>query len=519
MAERLPGPLDLVGRAFDATLPANVNYTINTPMPPTESSGVPTITPAATPTDTSSIPTLTPVYSQDRPSEEIEKFDPNKIPPPPPATTETALPLQEVTKTTTTTEGLNLKPVEAGMATADTFRTQALQEEQNAEEIRQQVKSYGIQEQEQALAEQVRLEKESADRVQGIQKEIENQAKLLDKQTIEKKSFWEASDTGQKVGTLFNTLSALAYAFSRNPDKAIEQSDKTIQQMNSVIDQDIKMQERKREIMKESLLNKTNDYNRVAGWEAQQIALGAAKTQRNLGMIEKKFENIANNASMPAQARAKAAEAAAATQEKKNALLLTAAQAAAKTVSAVTKDVPKPVVDRKALSTEMKDAAETAKKYSDKGTPVYEYQLMSRAEKLLNSIANAKTPEERQAASSAIASFIATDLQQGSFNVELAKNILGSTIKEDLQSWVNYFTGKAGEAPRGNIESFRNMATAKLRTLEQDPQFQQDYSIYKDNQAVVARNAALLSGRNPDLPITPGSGNMSKYKVGNVRGK
>ena len=359
-------------------------------------------------------------------------------------------------------------------------------------------------------------------RVETAATAITDAETALSNQKTTQKTFWEVSSTGEKISAGLNLLAALAYASGRNPEKGIAQADKTAQDMNKVVDNDIKAQERNREVLKEALMRKTNDFGRVAGWEMQKIALDAAKTNRSIDNLSQNLGLLAAKDNIPLQMKNKFLEQQKTVDLKKEEFSRAEAKRIADLgkVTTTTKTPPAATggKDMGQLAELMSKSSAMVENLTKKGSMLGAYQNAKLGADKMDAILKAPPGSElRRAGSATIAEAIAVGLEQASFGVDLKKEIQTLNLGDALNRLKNYVAGASGEVSDNELKSFKQLFTNISKNIEKQPQFaEQEKSLQSAKRIINYTQNELSKGIPDEFKSTPLSGKSGIVNMGNV---
>ena len=391
-----------------------------------------------------------------------------------------------------------------------------------AAKAKEQQRSY---EAKQALdtVQQSRIEQDAKDKQDYLVRRDGEQQDLVDKyqkMAIQEKGFWALASTDKKIASTMNLISAAAYTFARQPDRADKVLSDAYSMMTDTINKDLASQKQTIEKAREVINMHAQRTGEVAKIKDSAAALINLKGVGALTAIQNKLNTEiarinAIGGSTVALEKQAAANAANIAQKKQE-----IAQQTAKDYSTETTIAKKPTEQEQSFYNEMRNdpskLAEHQKQIQAQITPLRDDPEVTRLQETLqakqeleNILAN---PGMLKAGSITKADFIARVMKQASYNPQLANQMMGSSWSDRAEEAWNSLSGKSGQVSSATLESIKTfyanvIQQQKPETLQKAQNLSRLYE-YQNGLTEIQIDAAKASG----IVSSKKSGGASSFK-------
>jgi hypothetical protein len=353
------------------------------------------------------------------------------------------------------------------------------------------------------------MEKANEDYQRAVKKEqddIDEAAKKYTQSAVQNKGFWAVSDTPQKISTGLNLLAAALYTLGRQPERADMAIKTAYGQMTDAVNKDLKVQQDQRDMLKEALNIQSDKYKNRSQLLKDDYADSLARLKagreavlQNIDTVRAMGENAKMDVTGLDKVRADAQMKLAEANTKIAELNRTNKTTSTERVPVVIKptdlisQMRDPAVGAGGTQKMLNDAEASAKSYREI-KPIQNYEQMTRTNQIIE---NAIKSGDYQGLSIELGKVIATDLDQGSFNTQLANMLLNKGIISKLEDFSNFITGKSGVISESTAKTILAFTQNQLGVLRSDPKFMQQVAASQAAEDTVALMRAAAAEAYP----------------------
>lgn len=432
-------------------------------------------------------------------------------------------------RTTESMSPVDIKPLLAAQEKLDTETMKVTKKEQENAQIAAQQQQLAIEAQDAAYKDYLSSLDTEAKKVRDAtvekQKLVDEAKTNYENAAVQNRGFWAIADTPKKLSSAFSLLSAAAFAFARQPDRANAAIDKADSIIKETIDADLKQQEANKARLKEILGMRQEDFKNTRQLLRDDMQDNLARKLATIEVADKMYKNTetwlqSQNLKIDriAQKRAEL------DKQKQEILVKNAEGNRTKTVTieeAKAKVLPPTTIMQEMATkapSEQLQMVEKANKNAIDLANSPEVKSLGSIKQAQNAWANAvarakKDPNDTQGLSVLQGQFIAEGMMQASFGTDLRDQMMADGLIEKVQGGYRWVTGQAGRISLGTAETILGGINRIVQSKEEDPN---TFSMYKNYESAV-QNARTtnevynaLSGRQ-----TPSAGSkMNKNELG-----